>query len=84
MPVADPNLTALIAKISKFEESVQKTGRLRKGEIDINKLPEKFKGMDFAKFYGITDPKAYLQWYVGSLIMRGIEKEAMAQMLVST
>ncbi|KAI8550364.1 hypothetical protein RHMOL_Rhmol06G0100100 [Rhododendron molle] len=88
MPIADPNLAALIAKIGKVEESVQETKRLGKGEIDMSKLylfpnaklSEKFKEVDFAKFDGTGDPKAHLQGYVGSLTMRGIEKEAMAQL----
>ncbi|KAI8555312.1 hypothetical protein RHMOL_Rhmol05G0165000 [Rhododendron molle] len=77
-----------MAKIGKLEKSIQETKQLGRGEIDMNKLclfpnaklPEKFKGVDFAKFDGTGDPKADLQGYVGSLTMRGIEKEAMAQL----
>ncbi|KAI8572651.1 hypothetical protein RHMOL_Rhmol01G0216000 [Rhododendron molle] len=87
-PVADPQVAELIAKISKLEESILKTERMGRSEIDMDrlslfpnaKLPEKFKGMDFAKFDGTTDLKAHLLGYVGSLSMRGVKKNAMAQL----
>ncbi|KAI8572317.1 hypothetical protein RHMOL_Rhmol01G0188400 [Rhododendron molle] len=68
-PATNPNLVALLAKIYKLEESIQKTKWLGKGEIDMNKLclfpnatlPEEFKSVDFAKFDGTGDPKAHLQ-----------------------
>ncbi|XP_058219117.1 uncharacterized protein LOC131329758 [Rhododendron vialii] len=87
-PVADPQVAELISKISKLEESILKIERMGRSQIDMDrlslfpnaKLPEKFKGMDFAKFDGTTDLKAHLLGYVGSLSMPGVEKYAMAQL----
>ncbi|KAI8530272.1 hypothetical protein RHMOL_Rhmol11G0043600 [Rhododendron molle] len=76
-PIANPQVAELIAKINKLEESILRTERMGRGEIDMDhlslfpnaKLPNKFKGMDFAKFDGTIDPKAHLLGYVGSLSM---------------
>lgn len=79
---------AIMAKLTKLEESVKKQEKVAATGVDMEKLclfpnaklPDRFKPIDWEKFDGSGDPKAHLQTYVGTLSMYGIEKDAMAQM----
>ena len=87
-----PEMEAMMAKVAKLEESVQKQEKIATIGIDMEKLclfpdaklPDKFKPIDWDKFDGSGDPKAHLQTYVGTLSMYDVEKNSMAQMFQQT
>lgn len=91
-PRENPELEAMMAKIAKLEQSVQKQEKVAATGVDMNKLclfpdakfPEGFKPIAWEKFDGSGDPKAHLQTYVGTLSMYNIEKNAMGQMFQQT
>jgi hypothetical protein len=91
-PQENLNLEAMMAKVAKLEESVQKQEKVAATGVDMDKLclfpgaklPEGFKPIAWEKFDGSGDPKAHLQTYVGTLSMYNIEKNAMGQMFQQT
>ncbi|KAI8550549.1 hypothetical protein RHMOL_Rhmol06G0116100 [Rhododendron molle] len=88
----NPEMAAVLAKITQLEQSVARNEKIATTGFDINKLylfpnaklPEKFRPIDFAKFDGTGDPKAHLTGYIGALSTWGVERDAMAQMFSQT
>ncbi|KAI8551029.1 hypothetical protein RHMOL_Rhmol06G0153200 [Rhododendron molle] len=69
--IANQDITALMAKMAKLEESIAKAEKVKASGIDLDrlclypnaKLPEKFKMPNLAKFDGSGDPRTHLYSY---------------------
>ncbi|KAI8555124.1 hypothetical protein RHMOL_Rhmol05G0149800 [Rhododendron molle] len=92
MPIANPDITALTAKMAKLEKSIAKAEKVKAGGIDLDrlclypnaKLPEKFKMPDLAKFDGSGDPRTHLYSYHAAMKLLFFEPEAMSQLFPQT
>ncbi|KAI8535483.1 hypothetical protein RHMOL_Rhmol10G0178000 [Rhododendron molle] len=91
-PVGNPDITALMAKMAKLEESIAKAEKVKAGGIDLDRLclypnarlPEKFKMPDLAKFDGSGDPRTHLYSYHAAMKLLAVEPEAMSQLFPQT
>ncbi|KAI8550616.1 hypothetical protein RHMOL_Rhmol06G0121500 [Rhododendron molle] len=91
-PITNPDVTALIAKMAKLEESISNAEKINAGGIDLDrlclypnaKLPEKFKMPDLAKFDGSGDPRTHIYSYHAAMKLLSVEPEAMSQLFPQT
>lgn len=86
MLAANLDMTALMAKMAKLEESVSKAEKINAGRIDLDRLslypnarlPDKFKMPDLAKFDGSGDPKTHLYSYHVAMKLLTVKPKAMS------
>ncbi|KAI8524819.1 hypothetical protein RHMOL_Rhmol13G0179700 [Rhododendron molle] len=92
VPVENSDITALVAKMAKLEESIAKAEKVKARGIDLDRLylypnarlPEKFKMPDLAKFDGSGDPRTHLYSYHAAMKLLSVEPEAMSQLFPQT
>ncbi|KAI8542777.1 hypothetical protein RHMOL_Rhmol08G0166200 [Rhododendron molle] len=90
--VVNPDMTTLMAKMAKLEESVSKSEMINAGGIDLDrlylypnaKLPNKFKMPKLAKFDGSGDPRTHICNYHAAMKLLSVELEAMSQLFPQT